>query len=171
MLQLEMISSHDHVAVLLHMLAVQQLLWQVFTDAVGKLCRKVMVDCRVFVAQRESYEDTWINNYSPFVSEYAADASASLLTSQEVCCTIELQVLAGESVQCMTLHTDIDAVTPHKPLCHMMHVPFSMNLYATWCQTFQTGIVRCFVAVYYQETDHLGSRPGLYFLAQSTCVV
>ncbi|KAL0053143.1 hypothetical protein WJX82_001510 [Trebouxia sp. C0006] len=37
----------------------------------------------VFVAQREGYEDTWINNYSPFVSEYAADASASLLTSQE----------------------------------------------------------------------------------------
>jgi len=43
MLQLEMISSHDYVVLLLHMLAVQQLLWQVFTDAVGKLCRKVVI--------------------------------------------------------------------------------------------------------------------------------
>jgi len=68
----------------------------------------------VFVAQRESYEDTWINNYSPFVSEYAADASASVLTSQEVCCIIELQLLAGESVQCMTLHTEINAVMLRK---------------------------------------------------------
>ena len=46
----------------------------------------VAIGYRVFVAQREDYEDTWINNYSPFVSEYAADATAAALTAQEVSC-------------------------------------------------------------------------------------
>lgn len=44
------------------------------------------IDGRVFVAQREDYDDTWINNYSPFVFEYAADATAAALTAQEVSC-------------------------------------------------------------------------------------
>jgi len=29
--------------------------------------------CRVFVAQREGYNNTWINTYTPFVDLYAAD--------------------------------------------------------------------------------------------------
>lgn len=37
----------------------------------------------VFVAEREGFQNTWVNNYSPFVSNYAADASASVLTTQE----------------------------------------------------------------------------------------
>ncbi len=39
--------------------------------------------CRVFVAQREGYNNTWINTYTPFVDAYAADDT--LVTSQEVC--------------------------------------------------------------------------------------
>ena len=42
--------------------------------------------CRVFVAQREGYNNTWINTYTPFVDLYAADDTEC--TSQEVslCC-------------------------------------------------------------------------------------
>ena len=87
--------------------------------------------CRVFVAQRESYEDTWINNYGPFVSEYAADASASLLTSQEVCCSIELQLVA-EPVQCITVHTKFMQSLLAKTVWHVKHVNFTMKLYAAW---------------------------------------
>ena len=41
---------------------------------------------RVFVAQREGYNNTWINTYTPFVDLYAADDTEC--TSQEVtlCC-------------------------------------------------------------------------------------
>ncbi len=42
-MQLQMIGSHDYVAGLLHMPAVQQLLWQYFIGAVCKLCREVMI--------------------------------------------------------------------------------------------------------------------------------
>ena len=38
--------------------------------------------CRVFVAQREDYNNTWINTYAPFVDLYAADDTEC--TSQEV---------------------------------------------------------------------------------------
>lgn len=36
------------------------------------------------MAQREGYNNTWINTYAPFVSAYAADDTE--VTSQEVKC-------------------------------------------------------------------------------------
>lgn len=69
------------------LLVMLQLLWLYSITACCAVPYDVTMDDRVFVAQREDYEDTWINNYSPFVSEYAADATASALTAQEVSCS------------------------------------------------------------------------------------
>lgn len=42
----------------------------------------------MFVAQREGYNNTWINTYAPFVSAYAADDTE--VTSQEVKCPSDI---------------------------------------------------------------------------------
>ncbi len=125
----------------------------------------------MFVAQRESYEDTWINNYSPFVSEYAADASASLLTSQEVCCTIELRLLTGESDSACHCILKLMQSCFATAMFYTMHAAFFTKLYAAWCQTLPTETARCFVAVHCNGNSSSWKQARGIFLAKSTCVI
>lgn len=48
-------------------------------------CPSLLTVCRAFVALRERLENTWVNNYEYFVSDYAADSDATSLTREEVC--------------------------------------------------------------------------------------
>ena len=53
--------------------------------------------CSVFVEEREGFQNTCVNNYSPFVSTYAADPSASVLTTQEASQSSSFKIYAEYS--------------------------------------------------------------------------
>ncbi len=70
--------------------------------------------CRVFVAQREGYNNTWINTYAPFVDLYAADDTEC--TSQEVSLCCEL-FRHNAQLPCLVMYHMVAAVMP--VWCHV----------------------------------------------------
>lgn len=85
----------------LRLSAVSLSLWSLFGQSGHNTMWTHAWACRVFVAQREGFNNTWINTYTPFVDLYAADDTEC--TSQEVrLCSQLLTHIALPPMSCIT---------------------------------------------------------------------